>query len=121
MLRDTNERREELIRILMMNDKCTMEYLANSLDVSVRTIKRDLDHLCAVKPIQIDVGRAGGVYITNRKAMNLPLMRTEEIKLLEKIVSETMRTGVCELDNDQVDMLKDMIAVYSSKEHKKEK
>lgn len=121
MLRDTNERREELVRILMMNDKCTMEYLANSLDVSVRTIKRDLDYLCTVKPIQIDVGRAGGVYITNRKAMNLPIMRSDEIELLARIVSETVRTGVCELDDDQVGLLKEMIDVYSAEKHKKTK
>ena len=50
-MRDTNERREELIRILMMNKKCTMEYLANSLNVSVRTIKRDVDFLSLTKPI----------------------------------------------------------------------
>ena len=121
MLRDATARREELIRILMMNDKCTMEYLANSLDVSVRTIKRDLDYLCTVKPIQIDVGRAGGVYITNRKAINLPIMRSDEIELLEWIVFETVRTGVCELDDEQLGLLKEMIAVYSAEIRKKVK
>lgn len=118
-MRDTNERREELIRILMMNKKCTMEYLANSLNVSVRTIKRDVDFLSLTKPIQIDTGRAGGVYITNRKAINLPIMKGEEISLLQKIISDTERTGVCELDEGNLEILKQMITLYSADEHKK--
>lgn len=107
------QRRENLIRILMLNEKCTLEYLAERLGVSVRTIERDVDFLSLTKPIQVDRGRAGGVYITNRKGIHLPTLKEEETRLLQKIVSDAEQAGRCVLTLEQIDMLKVMIEQYS--------
>ena len=112
-MKNGEERREQVIRILMANEKCTMQDLAQRLGVSVRTIERDVDFLSLTKPIQVDRGRAGGVYIMNRKGIYLPMMREEEVALLKKIISDTEQNGACRLTLEDIHMLKTMICQYS--------
>ena len=88
-----NERREKLMRLLMLNEKCSMENLAEILEVSTRTIERDLHFLSATKPICIDQGRYGGVYLLNRKNIHMPSIEEKELGVLQKIVSEVEQTG----------------------------
>ena len=112
-MKNTEERREQILRILMGNQKCTFEYLANRLGVSVRTIERDVDFLSTSKPIRIDRGRNGGAYITNKNGFFLPRLSAQESDLLQKIVCDTEQAGVCALTKQEIGLIKDMLEKYS--------
>jgi transcriptional antiterminator len=115
----THERHERLIQALATYGKLSTAQLANILNVSKRTILRDIDKLSLYYPIGSDIGRTGGYYIINYKALNLPCLKKFEVELLEKITSEVDRSSVCSLTPDENQVLKDMIAVYSKTAHEK--
>ena len=60
-----NERREEMIRILLSCKRTTVPKLARRLGVSERTIYRDLLVLTVDRgyPIDAETGRAGGIFM----------------------------------------------------------
>lgn len=110
---DINGRKKELFRLLLTNEKCTLEYLANSLNVCKRTVKRYLDELEETVPLRISAGRySGGVRLENKMKGRSVLKKTE-LHVLEKIVSETEKTGCCTLDTLERLLLKEMLYRYS--------
>ena len=112
---DLHERRERIIRILMMNGKCTMQQLADSLNVSTRTIKRDIDILGYRYPICTENHRNGGVYISNYGTVIPPKVSRMEIEVIQKIISEAEQTGRCCLDKSEIEVLKELIAAHSDR------
>ena len=84
----TNERHERLIQALATYGKLSATQLAIILNVSKRTILRDIDKLSLYYPISSDLGRTGGYYISNYKSLNLPCLKTHEIGLLKKITTK---------------------------------
>ena len=113
----TNERRERIVQIIAMCGTVTAKELATRMQVTRRTILRDIDALSMLYPISVNYGRGGGYYIINYKALNLPCLKSFEIELLEKIISEIDRSSVCSLTPEENQVLKDMIAVYSKTAH----
>lgn len=113
----TQERRERIVQIIAMCGTVTAKELANRMQVTPRTILRDIDALSMLYPISVNYGRGGGYYIINYKALNLPCLKNFEIELLEKITSEIDRSSVCSLTSDENQVLKDMITVYSKSAH----
>ena len=113
----TQERRERIVQIIAMCGTVTAKELANRMQVTPRTILRDIDALSMLYPISVNYGRGGGYYIINYKALNLPCLKNFEIELLEKITSEIDRSSVCSLTPDENQVLKDMITVYSKSAH----
>ena len=110
---DINQRKEELFRLLLTNEKCTLEYLANSLEVSKRTVKRYLDELEETIPLHFSTGRySGGVQLAN-KAKSRPAFKKIELQVLEKIVSETEKTGSCALNESELNVLKELLCRHS--------
>lgn len=115
----TYERREHIVQIIAMCGTVTSKELAIRLQVTRRTILRDMDALSILYPISVNYGRGGGYYIVNYKALNQPSLKGFEIALLEKITSEIDRSSVCSLTPEENQVLKDMIAVYSKTAHEK--
>ena len=113
----THERRERIVQIIAMCGTVTAKELATRMQVTRRTILRDIDALSMLYPISVNYGRGGGYYIINYKALNLPCLKTFEVELLEKIISEIDRSSVCSLTSEENQVLKDMIAVYSKTAH----
>ena len=61
---EQSERREEIKRLLFLRRYETISNLANELNVSTRTIRRDLEILCLDEAIYTVPGRyTGGVYV----------------------------------------------------------
>ena len=111
--KDLDQRKKELFRLLLTNEKCSFEYLANSLEVSRRTVKRYLDELEETVPLHFTTGRySGGVQLVN-KTKNQHLLKKAELYVLEKIVSETEQTGNCVLNESDLILLKEIIYRYS--------
>lgn len=108
------ERREKLIRYLCMNGITTAKELASVLEVSERTILRDISLLSRNKPITSTTGRYGGIYITDYKKIDLLYLKDEEIALLEKIHSNLDIPIRESLSSDEISLLCDMISFYKS-------
>ena len=112
---DLNQRKKELFRLLFINQKCTLEYLSNSLKVSKRTVKRYLDELEETVPLIFTTGRySGGVQLANRPENRL-ILNNQELYVLEKVVSEIEQDGSCSLDTSELSDLKEILYRYSQK------
>ena len=72
------ERRERILRLLMLREKWTMRELAQELGVAERTVIRDIGALSLSKPICVDTGRRGGVYLIERKSLSRPTLTARE-------------------------------------------
>ena len=110
---DLAERKKELFRLLLTNEVCSFDYLANSLDVSRRTIKRYLAELERSVPLEFVMGRYTGGVKLGTKESSRRFLKKQEISLLEKIVNEGDTTGSCTLDASDLAILKEMIYQYS--------
>lgn len=108
------ERRERLIRYLCMNGITTSKELARELEVSERTILRDVSLLSRNKPITTIAGKEGGIYITDYKRIHLLYLKDEEIILLEKIHSNLDLSIREILSPDEISLLYNMISLYKS-------
>lgn len=106
---DINQRKQELFRLLATNEKCTFAYLADSLEVSKRTVKRYLDELEQTVPLQFTVGRYnGGVKLmTNVDGRNI--YKNPGLLVLEKIISEAEKTGAYTLNTSEIKLLKEIL------------
>lgn len=83
---NTYERREKILKLLTVRKKWTMGELARKFGVSERTIMRDVNYLSLSKPICVDMGRHGGVYLSEYSCLTRPSMSTEETEVLWRIL-----------------------------------
>ena len=113
----STERREKLIRYLCMNDRMKSKELARKLEVSDRTILRDVSLLSRSKPITATTGKDGGIYITDRKKINLLYLKNHEIDLLHKIYSNPNVPIKNLLSAEEMKLLEDIIKFYKSPEN----
>lgn len=118
---NTVERRERLIRILMLRGKTSIKTLAGELEVSERTVMRDIDVLSTSRPISTLPGKGGGVFITDTYEINRPRLQEYEITLLKKIISEIELKTSCSLSSSEVQALKDMLTSYTTPQNTKGK
>lgn len=69
----------EIVYRLLVNERCTAPELASELEVSVRTIYRDIDALCqAGVPVVTEQGQGGGIRLMEGWALNKTLMDAKE-------------------------------------------
>ena len=115
MILNTADRREHLIRILVLRGHATLSELSEELGVCERTIIRDVDALSIRTPIFTVTGRGGGIYIDKNYVQNLPYLKDHELALLEKIAYEVEQMSVCSLTEKELKQLKDIISIYSRK------
>lgn len=110
----TAERRAEIMRILCRRRHETISNLAEEFGVSTRTILRDIEVLSITEPIYTQCGRyGGGVYITDNYVMHRMYMSDRELAVLRKVVFLAENKSVCDLDENESDLLKTIIAQYT--------
>ena len=102
----TEERREEIIRILLGGTRTTVPRLAAQLNVSERTIHRDLLVLTVDRgyPIDTETGRVGGVYMHDFRHAHKRILSQEQIKALN--------TAIATVDSGTADVLQTILQTY---------
>ncbi len=110
----TAERRNEIMRILCRRRHETISNLAAEFGVSTRTILRDIEVLSIKEPIYTQCGRyGGGVYVTDGYSMSKMYMTDEELTLLHKLFEFADKRAVCELCDEENNLLKSIISQYT--------
>ncbi len=118
---NASERRDRIIKILILRRHTTVGELAEELEVSGRTIIRDIDILSTSKPIYTIGGRGGGVYIVDGYNVDRIYMKEYETRLLKKIIAETEQFDICKLNLPEILLLKEIVAFYSEPKYEKGK
>ena len=113
MILNSADRREHLIRILILRGHATLSELSTELGVSQRTVMRDVDALSIRVPIYTVAGRYGGIYIDKHHLQNHTYLRANEISLLKKIVYSIEQHSFCSLNDEELKLLKNIIKIYS--------
>ena len=86
-------RRSEIVRILRCCGRTTMPRLAAELDVTVRTIQRDILALTVDEgyPINTEPGNGGGLYLVDYRHPHKKIFSKEQIQVLEGLAKEIDR------------------------------
>ena len=112
----TAERRAEIMRTLCRRRHETISRLAEEFGVSARTIQRDVEILSMTEPIYTMCGRYdGGVYVMDNFEMSRMYMKDSELSVLQKLESFADNRASCNLDKDELIMLKRIISQYTKK------
>ncbi len=115
----TAERRHEIMRILCRRRKETVHNLAAELNVSPRTIERDIEILSLTEPIYTKCGRyGGGVYVVDEYSMDRMYMSDSEIGVLQKLYGAVQESGAI-LTYEERHILETIIMQYSKPKTKK--
>lgn len=110
----TAERRNRIMSILCRRRHETIPNLAIELGVSTRTIQRDIDALSITEPIYTRCGRYdGGVYVTENYIMNNMYMTERELSVLHKLSLLAEQRLVCDLNDDELFVLREIISQYT--------
>ena len=85
-----SERREAILKVLCQRRQDTIENLAFEFDVSVRTIKYDIEELTLAHPIETVRGRyGGGVKVADGYYVGRNYLKPKQQELLKRL-SETL-------------------------------
>ena len=115
------ERRAEIMRILCRRRHETISNLAKEFSVSTRTIQRDVEVLSITEPIYTQCGRyGGGVYVTENYEMSRMYMTDSEISVLHKLASFAENHSVCNLYEEELEVLKQIISLYTKPKTRKD-
>lgn len=110
----TTERIFDMMKYLCRVRYAPMPKLAEMYGVSVRTIKRDVDVLGSLIPLETRLGRyEGGVYVMEGYRWDKAYMSTEDIALLVEIKRVGQKKERLVLNQDALDRLSRIISVYS--------
>lgn|GEM_PF-4735493 len=85
-MRDTAERRIELINYISDVRITTLIHLAERFEVSTKTIRRDLDAMAAVSDIEISQGHDGGVKAAPGWYSSYRYLTEKQAELLHRIL-----------------------------------
>ena len=110
------ERHYQILMILNEKRYVTVSCLANELNVSERTILRDISDLSGFLPIRTMQGRYGGgvSYIDDYIYCDYKFyMKEEHQKVLNKIVFEIKAYGFCTLSLEELKIMAEIIDKYS--------
>ena len=104
-----NERRAEIIRIMVARRQESMQVLARELGVSDRTIRTDILALTAEYPLETIRGNGGGVRIADWYHPHKNILTVEQTTVLEQLMSQA--------DDDQKRVLDQMLREYGSNKY----
>ncbi len=110
------ERHHRILLILNEKRKVTIGYLAQELEVSEKTIMRDVWYLSDFIPVCSTPGRYGGgiSYIEGYRYCDYKFYISEDQeKLLNKIATECQARGECKLTSSEIEILLNIIKKYS--------
>lgn len=111
---ETAHRRLELMRILCRRRYETMSNLAYELNVSVKTIQRDIDGISNIIPIYTKTGRyKGGVYVVDGYYIDRMYMSDSEIALLINFKEAALNNQKIMLNEGEMQLLNQIIVNYT--------
>lgn len=80
-----NERRQEILEALCRRRKDNVKNLANEFDVSIRTIKYDIEALSLAYPIETERGHGGCVKVADGYYLGRKYLKPSQQQLLQKL------------------------------------
>ena len=81
-----NERRQKILEILCVRRQETMENLAQEFNVTIRTIRNDIEELTLVHPIVTVRGRhGGGVRVADGYYLGRKYLKPDQQELLKRL------------------------------------
>lgn len=101
-----NERRAEIMRIMVARRQENMQVLAAELGVTDRTIRNDILVLTAEYPLETSRGNRGGVRIADWYHPHKNILSQEQISVLEQLMDKA--------DDEQKRVLDQMLREYGS-------
>ncbi len=104
-----NERRAEIIRIMVARRQESMQVLASELGVTDRTIRADILVLTAEYPLETVRGNGGGVRIADWYHPHKNILSREQISVLEQLLPQA--------DEEQKRVLDQMLREYGSNKY----
>lgn len=104
-----NERRAEIMRIMVARRQERMQVLASELGVSDRTIRTDILALTAEYPLETVRGNGGGVRIADWYHPHKNILSKEQISVLEQMLLVA--------DDEQKRVLDQMLREYGSNKY----
>ena len=102
----TTERRSEIMRILTARRSCKIDYLANALNVSERTIRRDVAELTLDYPLETVLGRNGCVMVPDWYHPHRNVLTIEQQTVLTQLMNSA--------NEQQREVLRQMLVEYGS-------
>ena len=108
---NTTDRRYEIVKILCKRRYDTVSNFANEINVSTRTIRRDIEVLCLHIPIYTQRGKFGGIFLLDNYFHNNTYMTDTEIAILQKIVNINSFENI--LSKDEVEICRSIINKYA--------
>ena len=119
---EASERRQEILKHLCRERSTTIYRLAVLFEVSERTIQRDINVLCLKHPIYTQVGRYnGGVYIHDGYYSERLYLLEDECHVLKKVLSFAHQKQICNLNDDETKILKNIIKNHSKPKNERKK
>lgn len=104
-----NERRAEIIRIMVARRQESMQVLASELGVTDRTIRADILVLTAEYPLETVRGNGGGVRIADWYHPHKNILSKEQISVLEQLFPQA--------NDEQKRVLDQMLREYGSNKY----
>ena len=104
-----NERRAEIMRIMVARRQESMQVLASELGVTDRTIRADILALTAEYPLETVRGNGGGVRIADWYHPHKNILSREQISVLEHLLPQA--------DDEQKRVLDQMLREYGSNKY----
>ncbi|GHU98002.1 hypothetical protein FACS1894211_00990 [Clostridia bacterium] len=84
-MRDTFERRQEILSVMYVRRHDTVENLAFRFNVSERTIRRDIEALSVSHPLYTAQGNGGGIHMVEGTMAGRKYLTDEQAALLYKL------------------------------------
>ena len=83
---DATERRREIMQLLSDRRHMKTGELARRVEVSVRTVRRDIARISQVMPVYDRAGRDGGIYVCGGFRLTQTRLRGEEAAALRRLL-----------------------------------
>ena len=107
---DKEERRRRIMQILRRDLRTTIVSLATELDVSERTIRRDIDSLSLYEPIYTSTGRyQGGVHLLDDTTQRMVRINQEQLDVICAIV-ERRKDNASYIKEEELEQLMAFLA-----------
>lgn len=107
-------RRWKLLRKLCKRRYETIQQLAAELEVSERTIRRDVDELSETEGIYTQTGRyGGGVHVVPEYDLLKPYATDEQLAMLHKLYEAAEKGVICILTDEDRRAFQEFIEEYT--------
>ena len=101
-----NERRAEIMRVLVARRQTTVPVLAAEFEVSANTIRNDLKALALEYPVETLSGNGGGVKVPDWYHPHKNILSQEQATVLEQLMVNA--------DEHQQEVLRQMLSEFTS-------